>query len=106
MKPAMWYLMMIVVGFFYVYLTAVQYIRGQEVHDPPSNYQPQYDPQYYDENLISPTNQLDFEYHDYDSITNFLRSMSATYPNLTALYSVGKSVQGTSVRPSVRTDNN
>lgn len=27
-------------------------------------------------------------------MTGFLRSMSATYPNLTALYSIGKSVQG------------
>ncbi|XP_071520920.1 carboxypeptidase D-like isoform X5 [Panulirus ornatus] len=94
MKPAMWYLMMIVVGFFYVYLTAIQYIRGQELHDPSSDYLPQYDPQYFDENLISPANQLDFEYHNYARMTDFLRSMSATYPNLTALYSIGKSVQG------------
>ncbi|XP_066974786.1 carboxypeptidase D-like [Macrobrachium rosenbergii] len=94
MKPAMWYLMMIVVGFFYVYLTAIQYIRGQEVREPPSNYLPQYDPQYYDENLISPSSSLEFTYHDYVSMTAFLRSMSATYPNLTALYSIGKSIQG------------
>ncbi|XP_069173711.1 carboxypeptidase D isoform X5 [Procambarus clarkii] len=94
MKPAMWYLMMLVVGFFYIYLTAIQYIRGQVVHDPPSSYQPQYDPQYYDENLINPANALDFEYHDYAKITDYLRSMSATYPNLTALYSIGKTVQG------------
>ncbi|XP_068218391.1 LOW QUALITY PROTEIN: carboxypeptidase D-like [Palaemon carinicauda] len=94
MKPAMWYLMMIVVGFFYVYLTAIQYIRGQEVREPPSNYLPQYDPQYYDENLINPSTSLEFAYHDYVSMTSFLRSMSATYPNLTALYSIGKSIQG------------
>ncbi|XP_037803670.1 carboxypeptidase M-like isoform X4 [Penaeus monodon] len=94
MKPAVWYMMMIIVGFFYVYLTAIQYIRGQELDDPPSNYLPQYDPQYFDENLFSPTSSLDFEYHDYTSMTAFLRAMSATYPNLTALYSIGKSVQG------------
>ncbi|XP_045121737.1 carboxypeptidase D-like isoform X2 [Portunus trituberculatus] len=94
MKPAMWYLMMIVVGFFYVYLTAIQYIRGQTVHEPPSNYLKQYDPQYFDESLISPSNTLTFEYHNYTSMTDFLRAMSATYPNLTALYSIGKSVQG------------
>ncbi|XP_053642527.1 carboxypeptidase D isoform X4 [Cherax quadricarinatus] len=94
MKPAMWYLIMIVVGFFYVYLTAVQYIRGQEANQPPTSYQPHYDPQYYDENLISSSNTLDFEYHNYAKMTDFVRSMSATYPNLTALYSIGKSVQG------------
>ncbi|KAG0729787.1 Carboxypeptidase M [Chionoecetes opilio] len=95
MKPAMWYLMMLIVGFFYVYLTAIQYIRGQQaLQDPPSTYLKQYDPQYFDESLISPANALTFEYHNYTTMTDFLRAMSATYPNLTALYSIGKSVQG------------
>ncbi|KAK4317883.1 hypothetical protein Pmani_011062 [Petrolisthes manimaculis] len=94
MKPAMWYLMMLVVGFFYVYLTAIQYIRGQEIHQPPSNYLLQYDPQYFDHNLVNPAPSLSFGYHNYSAMTDFLRAMSATHPNLTALYSIGKSVQG------------
>ncbi|XP_076035544.1 carboxypeptidase D-like isoform X2 [Oratosquilla oratoria] len=95
MKPAMWYLTMLIVGFFYIYLTAIQYIRGQAVPDNGNNYQTLYDPDYFDEYLFnSPTPSLEFEYHDYTSMTSFLRAMSATYPNLTALYSIGKTVQG------------
>lgn len=41
-----------------------------------------------------PSYQLDFKYHDYDQLTKFLRTTSSRYPNLTALYSIGKSVQG------------
>lgn len=37
---------------------------------------------------------LDFKYHNYDKLTKFLRSTSSKFPNLTALYSIGKSVQG------------
>jgi len=37
---------------------------------------------------------LDFVYHNHDETTRFLRATSARYPNLTALYSIGKSVQG------------
>ncbi|XP_077291470.1 carboxypeptidase D isoform X2 [Arctopsyche grandis] len=37
---------------------------------------------------------LDFTYHDHDEMTRFLRATSARFPNLTALYSIGKSVQG------------
>ncbi|KAM7350104.1 carboxypeptidase D isoform 2-T3 [Cochliomyia hominivorax] len=37
---------------------------------------------------------LDFVYHNHEELTRFLRSTSARYPNLTALYSIGKSVQG------------
>ncbi|XP_037938393.1 carboxypeptidase D isoform X2 [Teleopsis dalmanni] len=37
---------------------------------------------------------LDFAYHDHDDLTRFLRATSARYPNLTALYSIGKSTQG------------
>ncbi|KAA0198284.1 hypothetical protein HAZT_HAZT008493 [Hyalella azteca] len=39
-------------------------------------------------------NSLDFTYHDHDAMTWYLRSVAATYPNLTALYSIGTSVQG------------
>lgn len=37
---------------------------------------------------------LDFVYHNHDEMTKFLRATSARYPNLTALYSIGKSQQG------------
>ncbi|XP_022814243.1 carboxypeptidase M isoform X1 [Spodoptera litura] len=37
---------------------------------------------------------LEFRYHDHDQMTRYLRSVSARYPALTALYSIGKSVQG------------
>lgn len=37
---------------------------------------------------------IDFKYHNYDKMTKFLRATSARYPSLTALYSIGKSVQG------------
>ncbi|KAI4457201.1 protease m14 carboxypeptidase [Holotrichia oblita] len=37
---------------------------------------------------------LDWKYHNYDSMTRYLRKTTSTFPNLTALYSIGKSVQG------------
>ncbi|XP_044731066.1 carboxypeptidase M isoform X2 [Chrysoperla carnea] len=44
----------------------------------------------YDETSTS----LDFNYHNYEQLTKYLRTMNSRYPNLTALYSIGKSVQG------------
>ncbi len=44
--------------------------------------------------IQDPSYQLDFKYHDYDKLTKYLRTTSSRYPNLTALYSIGKSVQG------------
>lgn len=38
--------------------------------------------------------ELEFNYHDYEQLTRYLRAVSAKYPALTALYSIGKSVQG------------
>ena len=37
---------------------------------------------------------LSFDYHNYDALTAYLRAVNAMYPNITALYSVGKSVNG------------
>ncbi|XP_069703169.1 carboxypeptidase D isoform X3 [Periplaneta americana] len=37
---------------------------------------------------------LEFKYHNYEKLTKFLRTTSSKFPNLTALYSIGKSVQG------------
>lgn len=37
---------------------------------------------------------LGSSYHNYDQMTKFLRTTTSKYPSLTALYSIGKSVQG------------
>ncbi|XP_045517527.1 carboxypeptidase D-like isoform X2 [Pieris brassicae] len=37
---------------------------------------------------------LEFSYHDHDQMTRYLRAVSTRHPSLTALYSIGKSVQG------------
>lgn len=39
-------------------------------------------------------NPLDFSYHNYEDMTTWLKHFSASNPDLTALYSIGKSVQG------------
>jgi len=38
--------------------------------------------------------RLSWDYHNYTSMTTFLRHVSTIYANLTALYSIGQSVQG------------
>lgn len=38
---------------------------------------------------------MDFTYHNYDQMSRLLRTTSRRYQNLTALYSIGKSVNGT-----------
>ncbi|XP_075157374.1 carboxypeptidase D isoform X5 [Haematobia irritans] len=43
---------------------------------------------------IPDSQYLDFVYHNHEELTRFLRATSARYPNLTALYSIGKSIQG------------
>ncbi|XP_060522719.1 carboxypeptidase M isoform X3 [Cylas formicarius] len=37
---------------------------------------------------------IEYRYHDFDRMTRFLRQTTARFPSLTALYSIGKSVQG------------
>lgn len=37
---------------------------------------------------------LQYEYHNYDDLTSYLRNVNSMFPNITALYSIGKSVQG------------
>ena len=53
---------------------------------------------YYFNKLYSPfrSNEdwLNFDYHDHTQMTRFLRSVAATHPNTTALYSIGQSGQG------------
>ena len=38
--------------------------------------------------------RLSWDYHNYTSMTTFMRHVSTIYSNLTALYSIGQSVQG------------
>ncbi|XP_017852349.1 carboxypeptidase D isoform X2 [Drosophila busckii] len=43
------------------------------------------------EGFLTPTK---FEHHNYESMQSYLRNLSASYPTLTRVYSIGKSVQG------------
>ena len=40
------------------------------------------------------TSTIDFGYHDYNSLTNYLKSVNNTYPSIAYLHSIGQSVQG------------
>jgi hypothetical protein len=48
--------------------------------------------------------ELEFRYHNHEQLTRYLRAVSAKYPALTALYSIGKSVQG-NVSPYIEPTN-
>lgn len=67
MKPAYWYMTGVMTLVFFIYMSAIQYVRGY---------------------------QLDYVYHNHDEMTDLLHNISRTYPNFAELYSVGKSVQG------------
>lgn len=41
--------------------------------------------------------KIDFKYHNHDQLTQFLQSTSRLFHNLTALYSIGKSVKGRTI---------
>lgn len=67
--------------------------RAVNYHSPP--FTSQNSLHYNPSDLIQdPSYQLEYKYHDYDKLTKFLRTTSSKFPNLTALYSIGKSVQG------------
>ena len=95
MKTAVWYTSTLFVIFIYFYIYLVQFIRGEEVPLSPRNApqlrriienQPKWNP--------ASVQPLDFSYHNYEVMTNWLKQFSDVYSNLTALYSIGKSVQG------------
>lgn len=54
----------------------------------------QYNPTLTSEQLQAQSYGIDYVYHNYEAMTKFLRATTASYPSLTALYSIGKSVQG------------
>lgn len=39
--------------------------------------------------------RLDFTFHDYDQLENYLFEVSANYSNIAHVYSIGQSVEGT-----------
>jgi len=110
MKTAVWYTSTFVVVFVYLYVYLIQYIRGAEIRpaalplrapaSSPSIWTSkiaaaqQPPPSLTQQNVIAPPPPLDFNYHDYERMTDWMKHMSAAYPTLTALYSIGKSVQG------------
>ncbi|XP_054154914.1 carboxypeptidase M-like [Oppia nitens] len=67
MRPAYWCMSVMFVTLLFIYLTAIKLIRGQEI---------------------------DNTYHDYTAMTDLLKTYSQTYPHLTHLYTIGKSIQG------------
>jgi carboxypeptidase M len=91
MKPGKWYMCTFVITFLYFYIYAVNYVRGAELqHSTFSQRQGYLGPGV--QQPIFP--QLNMQYHNYTSMTTFLRHVSTIYANLTALYSIGQSVQG------------
>ncbi len=118
MKTGTWYVAGFVVVFIYFYVYAVNYMRGVRADAIPSKYasesnnplplgvrsphrvwpgipqaiQKRQGSQYRDQQPGFP--RLSFQYHNYTSMTTFLRHVSTVYSNLTALYSIGQSVQG------------
>lgn len=48
----------------------------------------------YNLDFVNEDYSLDYNYHNYEQMTKFLRSTGSRFPRLTALYSIGKSVQG------------
>jgi len=97
MKTGSWYVTGFTITFLYFYIYAVNYVRGSAVpldkmdmtidlsESPFARRQGRLGP-------VFP--QLSMQYHNYTSMTTFLRHVSTIYANLTALYSVGQSVQG------------
>lgn len=67
MRPAYLCFTAVFLAFFIIYLMAIQYVRGIEV---------------------------DHIYHRYPQMTEFLNNVSLEHPDLTQLYTIGKSVQG------------
>ncbi|XP_053203498.1 carboxypeptidase D-like isoform X2 [Panonychus citri] len=45
-------------------------------------------------NFVQSETTINFDYHNYDEMTMILNDINRNYPQLTSLYSIGKSVQG------------
>lgn len=111
MKTGTWYMCGFVIAFVYFYVYAVNYVRGEVTNHgvqwknlqkfrqrqgfgsyrpPRQSLQRQDYPG--QQHAVFP--QLSWQYHNYTSMTTYLRHVSTIYSNLTALYSIGQSVQG------------
>lgn len=65
-------------------------IRGMQFPnkgDVPRQYHPRY-------LMYEEPYSIEFKYHNYEQMSRFLRATSLRFQNLTALYSIGKSVKG------------
>ena len=87
MRVGKWYMSGFIVAFLFFYTYLVQYVRGEGTGSAQRRI------------LNQP---LDFGYHHYDEMTAWLRNFSANNVHLTALYSIGKSVQGESRKSHCR----
>lgn len=94
MKTAVWYTSTLFVIFIYLYIYLVQFIRGEGIAKSPRNTPPL---RRIIEDRPAFVQPLDFNYHNYEVMTDWLKQFSAVYSNLTALYSIGKSVQGITI---------
>lgn len=89
MKTGTWYMCGFVIAFVYFYVYAVNYVRGAVIASTD-----------FDDEFrrlgrqLGGEEYLGWSYHNYTSMTTFLRRVSTVYANLTALYSIGQSVQG------------
>ena len=116
MKTGTWYVAGFVVVFLYFYVYAVNYMRGVRADPVRPRFESGVEPSplgvrapsnlwdniaqsiqkrqggYREQGPVFP--RLSFQYHNYTSMTTFLRHVSTVYSNLTALYSIGQSVQG------------
>lgn len=61
-------------------------------HFPKGDVPRQYHPRFL---MYEEPYNIEFKYHNYEQMSRFLRATSLRFQNLTALYSIGKSVKGT-----------
>ncbi|XP_059488316.1 carboxypeptidase M isoform X2 [Neocloeon triangulifer] len=124
MRTGSWCTSTLVVGLIYLYILAVEEVMGQQADtfgnrpagfNSPDQFYPGaaqgqgsvFNVPVGDAGASGPAKQfsssgaaglpyygVDFKYHNYNELTDFLRTTSSQFPNLTALYSIGKSVQG------------
>lgn len=84
-------MMVFIITFLYFYIYAVNYVRGANLPDDRFSQRQGYLGPGVQQPIFP---QLSMQYHNYTSMTTFLRHVSTIYANLTALYSIGQSVQG------------
>lgn len=66
-------------------------ILAQESAAPEEDLARHYNSRY---SVLDEPYNVEFKYHNYEEMSRFLRATSMRYQNLTALYSIGKSVNG------------